>query len=133
MSPLTVFFRTLLKSSAIFIGTAMIFLHPSLEWRDANGDRTAVGAQQSAREGAIAGLIALLKDTDPGVRAQAADTLGEIGDHKALDALTGALKDEDASVRRHAAAAIAKLSGGTGPHPHPHPLPHPMPSHVKVQ
>ena len=30
MSPVTVFFRTLLKSSAIFIGTAAIFLHPSL-------------------------------------------------------------------------------------------------------
>ena len=31
MSPLTVFIRTLLKSSAIFIGTTAIFLNPRLE------------------------------------------------------------------------------------------------------
>ena len=32
MSPLTVFVRTLMKSSAICLGAAAIFLHPSLEW-----------------------------------------------------------------------------------------------------
>ena len=33
MSPLVVFVRTLLKTSAIFIGTTMVMLHPSLEWQ----------------------------------------------------------------------------------------------------
>jgi HEAT repeat protein len=61
------------------------------------------------------------------------DALGEIGDAKALDALTRALKDDDAGVRRHAAAAIAEVSGnGTGPRPHPHPHPHPHPLPVRA-
>ena len=33
MTPLAVFVRTLRKSSAIFVGTAAIFLHPQLEFR----------------------------------------------------------------------------------------------------
>ena len=33
MTPLTVFFRTLLKSSAIFVGAGYIMLHPSLDMR----------------------------------------------------------------------------------------------------
>ena len=32
MSPLTVFLRTLIKSSAIFLGAGAIFLNPSLDW-----------------------------------------------------------------------------------------------------
>lgn len=137
MSPVTVFFRTLLKSSAIFIGAAAIFLHPSLEWRSGAVDRATVGAQQSAREAAIAALIDALKDQNAGVRVSAIDALGEIGDARALDALTQALKDKDVTIRRHAAAAIARLSGGTGagphPHPHPHPNPHPTPVRVRVR
>jgi hypothetical protein len=66
MSPLAVFVRTLLKSSAIFIGTATIFLHPGLEWRSAT--QGIVGARQGASEAAVDGLIAALKDTDAGVR-----------------------------------------------------------------
>jgi HEAT repeat protein len=62
------------------------------------------------------------------VRRHAAAALGEIGDAKALDALAQALKDEDAGVRRGAAAAIAEIGGdGPHPHPHPHPRPHPHP------
>jgi HEAT repeat protein len=130
MSPLTVFFRTLLKSSAIFIGTAAIFLHPSLEWRGGAADRTTVGAQQGAHDAAVTALIAALKDADQGVRVKAIDALGEIGDARALDALTAALKDTDVTIRRHAATAIAQLTAGGGghahpaPHPHPHPHPH---------
>ena len=33
MSPLTVFIRTLAKSTAIFLGAGLIFLNPSLEVR----------------------------------------------------------------------------------------------------
>ena len=32
MSPLTVFIRTLIKSSAICLGAGFIFLNPSLDW-----------------------------------------------------------------------------------------------------
>ena len=53
---------------------------------------------------------------------------GEIGDARALDALTLALKDEDASIRRSAAMAIADIGGDGGSHPHPHPHPHPRPN-----
>ena len=133
MSPLTVFFRTLLKSSAIFIGTAAIFLHPSLEWRSGAADRTTVGAQQDARDAAVTGLIAALKDADQGVRVKAIDALGEIGDARALDALTAALKDTDVTIRRHAAAAIAQLNRGGGGHAHPAPHPHPHPHAVVRQ
>ena len=74
MSPVTVFFRTLLKSSAIFIGAATIVLNPALEWRGAARTGagamrgTSVGAAQSGSEAAIDGLIAALKDSDAGVR-----------------------------------------------------------------
>jgi HEAT repeat protein len=77
MSPVTVFFRTLLKSSAIFIGTAAVFLHPSLEWHGAV-DRTTVGAQPGARQAAIAALVVALNDPDARVRSTAADALGEL-------------------------------------------------------
>jgi hypothetical protein len=55
MSPVTVFFRTLLKSSAILVGAATIVLNPALEWRSATQATgsalpgTIVGAQQAAR------------------------------------------------------------------------------------
>jgi HEAT repeat protein len=163
MSPVTVFFRTLLKSSAIFVGAAAVFLHPSFDWRGASTERTAVGAQQRFSEGAVDALIGALRDTDAGVRLQAAralgslnvtravpaliaamadkdhvvrasaiDALGLIGDPGALDALTNAMKDQDPVIRRHAAAALASVSGAGGhahpspaPHPHPHPRPRP--------
>jgi len=153
MSPTTVFFRTLLKSSAIFIGAAMIFLHPSLEWRGGAVDRATVGAQQGARDAAITGLVGALADENSDVRVAAIDALGDIGDLRALDALTHALKDSDPTIRRHAASAIARLSAGSGsrfrsdlgpnpnpnpnpaPHPNPHPHPHPDPTrlHVRVR
>ena len=80
MSPIAVFVRTLLKSSAIFIGAAAIFLQPAA--------RVALGARRPARRAArrsaparagneamVDGLIALLKDTDAGVRRQAVRAL----------------------------------------------------------
>jgi HEAT repeat protein len=162
MSPVNVFFRTLLKSSAIFVGTAAIFLHPSLEWRGNALDRTTVGAQQGAREAAIAGLIALLKDPEAAVRAQAADTLGELEARDAVDALIAATSDANADVRRHVVDALGEIGdvksldalthalkdtdaavrrhaaaaiaevGGDGTGPHPHPHPHPHPRPASV-
>jgi HEAT repeat protein len=97
MSPVTVFFRTLLKSSAIFIGAATIVLNPSLEWRaatHANGAGmrgTSVGAAQAGTEAAIDGLIALLKDTDASVRRAAVEALSELNSRRAVPALSAAL------------------------------------------
>jgi len=42
MTPLTVFFRTLVKSSAIFLGAGYIMLHPSIDLRS-----TARGRRRS--------------------------------------------------------------------------------------
>ena len=64
MSPLTVFLRTLAKSSAVFFGAGFIFLHPSLDWSVSR----AVTAQKSATEAAADALVGALKDADVGVR-----------------------------------------------------------------
>ena len=82
MTPLAVFVRTLLKTSALFIGVTVVMLHPSLEWSRASGlspSSTWVRAGQSPAEGAVDALVGALKDSDAGVRRQAAAALGEIG------------------------------------------------------
>ena len=84
MSPLTVFLRTLFKSSAIFLGAGLIFLNPSL---DGFAKRNAVTAQKSANEQAVDALTAALKDSDTGVRRQAAFALGQLRSTRALPAL----------------------------------------------
>jgi HEAT repeat protein len=81
------------------------------------------------------------------VRASAAWALGMLRDEQAVDPLTRALKDRDASVRVAAAEALATLLG-TGragadhvmrvprvrisprlrPNPNPHPNPNPNPN-----
>src|SRR5688500_3899249 len=139
MSPITVFFRTLLKSSAIFLGVTAIFLHPQLEWRSAS-TQSVVGAGQSPKEEmvdkliealkdsdagvrrqvaltlarlnnprALPALMTALKDADPGIRAIIVGALGELGDTRALPALTDALKDESVGVRLRAASALGEL------------------------
>ena len=107
MSPITVFVRTLLKTSAIFIGFTTIMLHPSLEWTSPSP--TKVTAGQSPREGAVDALVGALKDSDAGVRRQAAAALGELGNTRAVTGLTEALKDADADVRAHAISALAEI------------------------
>ena len=109
MSPLTVFVRTLLKTSALFIGFTTVMLHPSLEWTSASQVKVTVTARQSPHEGAVDALVAALKDTDAGVRRQAAAALGEIGNARAVTGLIEALKDSDADVRRHALSALGEI------------------------
>ncbi len=104
MTPLAVFVRTLLKTSAIFIGVTTVMLHPSFEWSRASGSSSSrVTARQNPTEAAVDGLVAALKDTDAGVRRQAAAALGEIGNARAVTGLMDALKDAD---RRRAPACI---------------------------
>ena len=136
MTPFAVFLRSFLRTSAIFVGASIVFLHPPLEWSAGSG---AARAQKSPIEAAVDGLIVALKDSDedvrcqaawalgrtgktravealiaaledaPAVRKQAIRALGEIGDPRALPALNVALKDEDPRVRRYAAKAIARI------------------------
>src|SRR4026209_187398 len=111
MSPITVFVRTLLKTSAIFIGFVSVMLHPSLEWSSSPPTAASksmelrisqVSAGQSPREGAVDALVAALKDADAGVRRQAAAALGEIGNTRAVPGLIDPLKDSDAHARQRA-------------------------------
>ena len=92
MTPLTVFVRTLMKTSAIFIGATVVFLHPRLDWSASGGaraqrgpaDSIGVTAGQSSAEAAIDGLVGALKDSDAGVRRQAAAALGQLGSPRAV-------------------------------------------------
>ena len=90
MTPLTVFVRTLMKTSAIFIGA------PSSSFiRRSNGrverpvrsgrlTRSASPQGRAPAEAAIDGLVGALKDSDAGVRRQAAAALGELGNARAV-------------------------------------------------
>ena len=98
MSPLAVFIRTLLKSSAIFIGVTAIFLHPQLEWRTTS-NQSVVGARQGGREGVVDELILALKDSDAGVRRQVIRTLASMNSTRAVPALVAAMKDADPETR----------------------------------
>ena len=119
MTPLAMFVRTLMKTSAVFIGATTVMLHPSLEWRSTSsgaaaqhgasreGDGLGVTAQQAPAEAAIDALVGALKDIDAGVRRQAAAALGEIGNARAVPGLIESLKDADADVRHRASAVRA--------------------------
>ena len=104
MTPLAVFVRTLLKTTAIFLGTAMVFLNPPMEWSAGR----SVTAQKSATENAVDGLLAALKDPDTDVRAQAAWALGQMRARRALPALLNAMSDE-ADVRRSVVRALGEI------------------------
>ena len=64
---------------------------------------------------AVDPLIQMLKnDPNADARSQAASALGAIGDVRAADALTAALKDKEPDVRREAAMGLARLADGRG-------------------
>jgi HEAT repeat protein len=60
-------------------------------------------------------LCAKLWDGAPEVRCAAADTLGRIGDLRALDPLMARLEDDDISVRETVAEAVAKICAAASP------------------
>ncbi len=82
--------------------------------RDARVRRWAVAALgEIADQETVAPLSKVLaKDTDPGVRVEAAFRLGKFGGEAARPALAAALKDANADVRRLANAALKELAGG---------------------
>ena len=108
MTPLAVFIRTLLRTSAIFIGTTMVFLHPPNEW---TSGRT-VSAGPSGREMAVDALISVMNDSDAGVRRQVAASLGTSANPRALPALRMMLHDAEPAVRRAALWSINKIERG---------------------
>ncbi len=59
-------------------------------------------------------LIAALRDKDPKVRQDAAATLGEVADERAIEPLTHALTDSDADVRLNAAFAMGMIGDARG-------------------
>jgi len=65
---------------------------------------------------AVPALSDLAGDADPAVRARAVDALGDVGPpaRAAATVLAGALRDEEAAVREHAADALGLVCGGDG-------------------
>ena len=57
----------------------------------------------------VEGLIRALKDSDEGVRREAAKALGEIGDSRAVEPLIEALKDRNEDVQKNAAYALGEI------------------------
>ena len=94
--------------------TAVPFLTKLLADRDAQVRRWAVAALgEIADQETVAPLSRVLtKDPDPGVRIEAAFRLGKFGGVAARPALTAALMDANADVRRLANAALQELAGG---------------------
>jgi HEAT repeat protein len=94
MSPLAVFFRTLSRTSALFLGAAFVFLHPPLQWSSprplATTDLTTPRPQHTIQE-----LSNELTASDPSVRARAACDLRERADNaaSAIGALVALLAD----------------------------------------
>ena len=104
MSPLAVFVRTLLKSSAICFGIAIAVVQPTVR----PGKNMAI-AQNSPTQAATDGLIAALKDPDAGVRGHAAAALGQLRSREAVPALITAAGDSEVDVRRRALKALAEI------------------------
>lgn len=63
----------------------------------------------SSRAARVAALVTALKDTDPGVRAAAADALGRLDDKSAGSALAALLSDPSPEVQEKAIMALAEL------------------------
>jgi HEAT repeat protein/beta-lactamase regulating signal transducer with metallopeptidase domain len=59
--------------------------------------------------GVVNALIARLKDDNAGVRRAAANSLGKLGDHRAVPPLITVLADSDAEVRAQAIDALSEL------------------------
>ena len=70
----------------------------------------AVGAQQAPAEAAVDGLIGLAQGSDAGVRRQAASSLAELGNARAVPALAAALGDADPEVRAQIISALGELA-----------------------
>ena len=75
-----------------------------------------------ARASSVSIALALLGDADPRVRAQAAWSLGELGERSASTALEKHLADPDPATAANSAIAVARLGGGAAHAAHLAPL-----------
>ena len=67
------------------------------------------GRGETTAPRAVEPLISALADGDSNVRAQAAESLGELGDRRAIEPLVSALFDENSHVRKMAQDALNRL------------------------
>lgn len=108
MTPLAVFFKTFSRTSAVFIGVALVFLHPPLDW----GASRAVTAVKGPRQATIDSLSLALRDPDVGVRravAKALEAYAVIDAQRAVVAeLTKELSSPDPATRARAACGLSE-------------------------
>ncbi len=85
--------------------------------RDPAALNAAISALVESERDAVAPLLELVSSPDADVRTYVALALGQIGDPRAVPALTAALEDADANVRFHAAEALGRIGDrrATGP------------------
>jgi len=83
-------------------------LIPLLRHQDKSVRRTAAEGLHG-HPPALEPLMVALKDEDGGVRWNAAEALGTIGDLRAVESLVVALRDPDHLVRSHAAEALGTI------------------------
>lgn len=115
MTPLSVFFKTLSRTSAVFIGTALVFLHPPLDW----GRSKAVTAVKGPRQATIESLSLAMRDPDAGVRravAKALEAYAVIDAQRAAVAeLTKELSSPDPATRARAACGLREAGSEAEP------------------
>ena len=70
MTPLVVFVRTLMKTSAIFIGVTAVMLHPSLEWSASSTTQQILPKKRGTGWGWRQGKPPLSRDRRPRRRAE---------------------------------------------------------------
>jgi HEAT repeat protein len=73
-------------------------------------DRRKVAEALGGHASGEKGLVTLLRDPDPAVRANAAWSLGRVGSSRSLTSLGPLLRDLDVAVAGNAALALAKLA-----------------------
>ena len=115
MSPVAVFFKTLSRTSAIFIGAAAMFLHPPLDW----GSGRSVAALKGPRQATIDTLVVAMRDPDASVRrevARALEAYAVIDAQRASVAeLTAQLASTDVVSRTRAACQLREIGNEAEP------------------
>ncbi|MBP2647413.1 MAG: putative rane protein [Gemmatimonadetes bacterium] len=97
---------TMVAAPAVTAGVPATRLAPVKHLSAGKHERQSSDSSRAAR---VAALVAALKDSDPGVRAAAAQALGRLDDKSAGNALAELLRDPDPEVQEQAIMALAEL------------------------
>lgn len=97
---------TMVAAPAVTAGVPATRLAPLNHLSSGKHERQVSDSSRAAR---VAALTAALKDSDPGVRAAAAQALGRLDDKSAGNALAELLRDPDSEVQQQAIMALAEL------------------------